>query len=46
MQVLLTKPAYLHVDLGSERHLFKSIGFYCEMNTFFVCIFTTVIGHA
>ena len=46
MKVLLTKPAYLQVDLRFERHNCKSIDFYCKMDVFFVCIFTTVLGPA
>ena len=46
MKVLLTKPAYLQVDLRFERHNFKSIGFYSDLDVFFVCIFTTVLGPA
>jgi len=40
-KVLLTNPAYLHADLGSERHVCKSIDFYGEHNVFVICICTT-----
>ena len=46
MKVLLTMPAYLQVDLRFGRHNCKSIDFYCQMDVFFVCIFTTVLGPA
>ena len=35
MKVLLTTPAYLHGDLRLERHIYKSIVFYCNINVFF-----------
>ena len=43
MKVLLTTPAYLHGDLRLERHIYKSIVFYCNINVFFICIFTMVM---
>ena len=46
MKVLLTKSAYLQVDLRFERHNCKSIDFYGKIDVFFVCIFTTVLGPA
>jgi len=49
MKVLLTKPAYLQVDLRFERRNCKSINIYYKMDVFFVlgvCIFTTVLRPA
>jgi len=45
MKVLLTSPAYLHEDMRFERHIYKSIVFYCNMNAFFICIFAMVLRH-
>ena len=39
MKVMLTKPTYLHEDLGFERHICKSIVFYCNMC---VCLFDRI----
>ena len=46
MKVLLTKAAYLHEDLGFERHICEFIDFYSNLNVFFDCIFTRVLRHA
>ena len=46
MKVLLTKAAYLHEDLGFERHMFEFIDFYSNLNVFSDCIFTRVLRHA
>ena len=46
MKVLLTKPAYLHEDLGSEHHICEFIDFYSNLNVFSDCIFTRVLRHA
>jgi len=46
MKVMLTIPAYLHQDMRFERHICKSIVFYCNMNVFFICIFAMVLRHS
>ena len=46
MKVLLTKPAYLHEDLGFEHHIYEFIDFYSNLNVFSDCIFTRVLRHA
>ena len=43
MKVLLTKPAYLHEDLGFEHHICEFIDFYSNLNVLFDCIFTRVL---
>ena len=45
MKVLLTKPAYLHEDLGFEHHIYEFIDFYSNLNVFSDCIFTRVLRY-
>ena len=46
MKALLTNPAYLHEDLRSKGHIYKSIGFYCNMSAISIRIFTMVLRRA
>ena len=46
MEVLLTKPAYLHEHLCFEYHICEFIDFYSNLNVFSDCIFTRVLRRA
>ena len=46
MKVLLTKPAYLHEDIGFEHHMCEFIDFYSNLNMFSDRIFTRVLRRA